>query len=141
MTILIALGALSYFGVLDSDNLRSSECTFSPGIFCDEFSLSTQYDPDRHMYLNLLNTYGVDLNVSAISATNDELGYIDCSLNSTGSLPVTWPNEELEAFKCEIPSQNYYNGQAYEFVVNILFTQVGNSYQYNTSGTVRVSGQ
>lgn len=40
LVVLVAIGALAYFGVLNPGNFLPSSCTVAPGIGCDDFKVS-----------------------------------------------------------------------------------------------------
>jgi len=56
LVVLIAIGALAYFGVLNPGRFLPSSCTVVPGIGCDDFKVNTS-----HIQLLLRNGIGSDL--------------------------------------------------------------------------------
>ena len=141
--IMIAIGALMYFGVFDTDNLRGRECTFPPGVTCQEFQLGDA-QVDDSLALDLRNTYGATINVTQMRMDSDALGdNINCDL-ATGSIPgsgYVWEQENITRFVCTPPSTNYYEGDTYEMIVTINFTQANHTYPHYTKGTVVATAQ
>ncbi|MFH1636826.1 MAG: hypothetical protein ABIB71_00195, partial [Candidatus Woesearchaeota archaeon] len=41
LVVLIAIGALAYFGVLNPSRFLPKSCTISPGFSCEEFKVTT----------------------------------------------------------------------------------------------------
>lgn len=41
LVVLVAIGALAYFGVLNPSSFLPSSCTIGPGIGCDDYKVST----------------------------------------------------------------------------------------------------
>jgi hypothetical protein len=41
LVVLVAIGALAYFGVLNPSQFLPSSCTLAPGMGCDDFKVST----------------------------------------------------------------------------------------------------
>lgn len=44
LVVLIAIGALAYFGVLNPSRFLPSSCTMAPGLSCDEFKVDAGAD-------------------------------------------------------------------------------------------------
>ena len=72
LVVLVAIGALAYFGVLSPSRFLPSSCTVAPGIGCDDFKLTTST-----AQLILRNGKGDDL-------TNVSLAFGSCT-SSTGN--------------------------------------------------------
>lgn len=147
MAILITLGALNYFGVLDVDNLRGQSCDFPPGIMCDEYVLGPFNDaPNVDAYFILTNTHGADLEITSFTLDGDLLSStIDCEKNETGneinSDTYAWPNEDQVQITCSIDAGDYYARQSYDLTMEMVFNQQGNTYEYNTSGSALITAQ
>ena len=133
MTILVAVGALTYFGVFDTTSLRNQDCNFPPGIICEDFTLGG--DGTGNLVLLLRNTFGVDINVTSVSATSPETTFSGCTIDS-GS---TWGYEEVGTFSCTPDS--FFPRDKYDVDVTINFTQVGGGYAHHTLGNVFVTAQ
>lgn len=146
LAILLTIGSLMYFGVFDISNLRSSSCEFPPGIICEEFVLGDHLVDDA-LVVDLRNTFGADLEVTNVNATSRITGDSTCGEWDGSSIqpvddsnPLLWNHEDTVLFACEI-TQNYVEGQAYDFVFLINFTQQGHTYEHYTKGTVFATAQ
>ena len=64
LVVLVAIGALAYFGVLNPNRLLPSSCTMAPGIGCDDFKVST-----TDVQLILRNGFGDDFTNVQVSTT------------------------------------------------------------------------
>jgi hypothetical protein len=64
LVVLVAIGALAYFGVLNPGNYLPSSCTIAPGIGCDDFKITT-----TDAQLLLRNGFGEDLTAVTISVS------------------------------------------------------------------------
>ena len=71
LVVLIAIGALAYFGVLNPSRFLPQKCTFSAGVSCGDFILSAGGDT---LKLALTNNLGEGVLVTAITATNVDTG-------------------------------------------------------------------
>jgi len=74
LVVLVAIVALSYFGVLSPDRFVGRKCAIEPGIGCTDFTIQ-----EDSVTLVLRNGRGEDISVSAISIGS-------CSGTGTGSL-------------------------------------------------------
>jgi hypothetical protein len=74
MVVLVAIGALAYFGVLRSDKLIPEKCILEPGIGCTDFKVQ-----EDSIILVLRNGKGEDITISEITVG-------DCKGLNLGSL-------------------------------------------------------
>lgn len=62
MVVLVVIGALSYFGVLNPSALMPERCTLTPGLGCDDFLINT-----NGVSLKISNSLGKAINISNLS--------------------------------------------------------------------------
>ncbi len=77
LVVLVAIGALAYFGVLNPDKMLPEKCIISSGsgLFCDKFSISsTQID------LKIKNSLADQVTVTALSVSDSGCGAIASSV-------------------------------------------------------------
>src|SRR3989338_3426869 len=74
MVALIAIGALSYFGILSPDEFVPRRCALEPGIECMDFKVN-----ENSINLVLMNWRGEDIAISGIKVRN-------CTGTATGVL-------------------------------------------------------
>ena len=97
LVVLVAIGALAYFGVLNPGRFLPSSCTITPGISCEDFVVN---DASDTITLTLRNGIGDDIDSVQVNITkpDDETSLI-CDLTCTtgctaGSMPdgqlTTW---------------------------------------------------
>src|SRR3989338_553172 len=121
LVVLVAIGALAYFGVLSPDRFLPAKCTFQAGLAClDHKATATS------LVLRVQNSLGYDITVDAVKAAG-------CTaLETLGALangePATW------TLTC-VNSGSKYNGQA-----NITYTTTNSDgspgIQHNSVGQV-----
>ena len=131
LVVLIAIGALAYFGVLNPGRFLPNSCTVGPGIGCDDFRV-TQTD----VQLILRNGLGDDLGTVWVSV-------IGCDLNESadggiGGIADTWVDGEVLGPLGNIKLQNCNNGAAgTKFKEDINLGYVGSSgIQHNKTGLI-----
>ena len=64
LVVLIAIGALAYFGVLNPSKFLPNSCTIAPGVACTEFKAT---NTNSNITLILSNGKGVDLNFTGVT--------------------------------------------------------------------------
>src|SRR3989338_8636331 len=65
MVVLLAIGSLSYFGILSPDNFVPRRCALEPGIGCMDFKVQ-----EDSVTLVLRNGQGEDVDISGIKIKN-----------------------------------------------------------------------
>ena len=87
LVVLIAIGALAYFGVLNPSRFLPRSCTLAPGLACDEFLVD---DTGNTVTLIIRNGLGESIDFSAIGVdTNldgDTGDATDCAPIDTASI-------------------------------------------------------
>ncbi len=85
LVVLVAIGALAFFGVLNPGQFLPSSCTITPGISCDDFVAST-----TEVDLILRNGMGAALN--SVNVTADG--------NSCTPAITSIPDGDIGTFTC-----------------------------------------
>ena len=116
LVVLVAIGALAYFGVLSPDKFLPNKCTLQAGIAClDHKATATS------LTLNVRNSLGYDVTVDAVKAQQcTALGSQGTLTNSgTATYTLTCTN-----------SGSKYNGN-----INITYTNTDTSIQHTNQGS------
>jgi hypothetical protein len=79
LVVMAAIGALAYFGVLDSANIIPASCTIVPGIDCEDFRITET----GQVEINILNGQGQNLNDISISLADPDTKATLCILTCT----------------------------------------------------------
>ncbi|MDP3733398.1 MAG: hypothetical protein Q8Q91_02540, partial [Candidatus Daviesbacteria bacterium] len=69
LVVLVAIGALAYFGVLSPDKFLPSKCTLPAGIACIDFKLTSGAGAANTATVVLRNGLGFDLTLVTIGVT------------------------------------------------------------------------
>lgn len=90
LVVLIAIGALAYFGVLNPDKFLPEKCVIATGsgLFCDDYSATASDDDITFRLKNLLTeqvtvTY-IDLNATGI-ACDPDTSFTTATISSDGT--------------------------------------------------------
>jgi len=78
LVVLVAIGALAYFGVLNPSRFLPSSCTLVPGLSCDEFKITGGAAGTSQVELILRNGLGDSIDFSILYIDIDADGaYLD----------------------------------------------------------------
>jgi len=83
LVVLVAIGALAYFGVLSPSRFMPKSCTFEPGIGCDDFKASAAGD------IQLILANGKGESLTAVTAAIS-----GCSADGNADGNDTWIDGE-----------------------------------------------
>ena len=134
LVVLVAIGALAYFGVLSPDRFLPSKCTMQPGIACNDFKITP-----TSLTVYLQNSLGRDISIDCVKAQLCN-GIGDCS---TGNVQASLPNgitttltlccgiNCVPAIPTNVMPTNKYNGN-----INITYTITDTNIQHVNQGQV-----
>ncbi len=119
LVVLVAVGALAYFGVLSPDKFLPAKCTLQSGIACiDHKATSTQ------VQVVIQNSLGYDLSSITVKAGS-------CG---TSSSPATLPNGEKGTYT--ITCTPALTGSKYNAQVNVSYTITDTGLSHNNVGQI-----
>jgi len=131
LVVLIAIGALSYFGILSPDRFLPMRCTLPSGIACIDHEVTDVFGPGNgEAYIVIRNGLGYNMETISIAASG-------CTGGTTESLIKNGESQILTATGCTVTSGEKYSGQ-----INITYTNADSKIQHNSVGTLhtRVRG-
>ena len=117
LVVLVAIGALAYFGVLNPDRFLPSKCTLQAGIACLDHKATA-----TGLTINIQNSLGRDVNVDDVKALQCTALGSQGVLSNSGTATYT--------LTCVNPGSKY-NGQ-----VNLTYTVIGTNIQHTNQGEV-----
>ena len=117
--VLVAIGALAYFGVLSPDKLLPEKCGFPSGISCLDHLASA---PDQSILVTVKNNLGYDITGISVIATG-------CTTSDSRPLLRNGQTVEFTPSGCSLTSGQRYNGQ-----VNITYTNADTGITHTKHG-------
>ena len=118
LVVLVAIGALAYFGVLSPDKFLPSKCLMPQGIGCVDHKATA-----TSLAVSIRNSLGIDITVDSVKAQQcTALGSQGTLLN--GATPVIYTLVCVNA------------GTKYNGAVNITYTNTDTSVQHTAQGQV-----
>ena len=126
LVVLVAIGALAYFGILNPDRFLPSRCTLPSGIACVDHEVTDVFGPGNgELYIVIKNGLGYDINTVGIAASG-------CTSGTTQSLIRNEANPViLTATGCTVKSGEKYSGD-----INITYTNSGSGLTHVSRGTL-----
>jgi hypothetical protein len=99
LVVLIAIGALAYFGVLNPGRFLPSSCTITPGVSCEDFVVNYVDGTNDAITVTLRNGMGDDLTSATVTINEPDTGTAVCTLacsnGCTGDGSDTLPDGTL----------------------------------------------
>ncbi len=131
LVVLVAIGALAYFGVLSPDKFLPSRCTLPAGIACVDHEVTQVEGGSGNVYIVVRNALGYDIKTVSVSASGCTGGTSE-ELIRNGGDPVA-----LVAYGCTVTSGEKYSGD-----INVTYTNSDTGLEHKVRGTViaRVRG-
>ena len=127
LVVLVAIGALAYFGVLSPGKFLPESCTIAPGYSCEDFKIGT--DGSATVILKngakaTLNTISVSIGAVAATACNPNTGL------AVGSITTcTWAAASLATGTA---------GERFKDTVSFTYTEAGSTISHTKTGDIIV---
>ncbi|MDD5086340.1 MAG: hypothetical protein PHV16_01180 [Candidatus Nanoarchaeia archaeon] len=108
LVVLVVIGALAYFGVLNPQNLMPEKCTFPMGLYCEDYILRE----GAAASFRLQNGMGNSINITKISINSQSYTQLDCEnlevntvIHNGESEIITVPCTSLEASNSKVRAE------------------------------------
>ncbi|MBU1111466.1 MAG: hypothetical protein ABIG93_04065 [archaeon] len=120
LVVLIAIGALAYFGVLNPSKFLPSSCTLAPGLSCDEFKVDAASDEAT---IVVRNGMGKTITVSDFSLAGTACTGITSIADGSTSTAI-----------CSVAAGAA--GDAFRGVISMDYVASGETLNHSISGTL-----
>ena len=131
LVVLVAIGALAYFGVLSPDKFLPSKCQLPAGIACTDFKVvAGATGTTGTVDVVLRNGLGFDINAITVAVGG-------CT--TTDITPASITNGEDESYQatgCTITSGSKFSGP-----LNVSYTNVDTTLTHKAQGTITGRGE
>jgi len=139
LVILVMIGALSYFGVLDPSRFLPDKCIFGTGVGACADSIASI--SGGYIKADLINSFGQDVVISNVSFTTQGIAGACAANNVCGATPycfssVNWPNNgknTLQFTPCALAQ-----GDKPKVHVIIKYETVGGAYNHTVEGDIQL---
>ena len=139
LVVLLAIGALVRFGVLDLGKYLPDKCKIgSSALSCEEWRVEKA---NSKIFLGFKNTFGKNLDVKSIKLTGIE-GSISGACNwVAGAVPVSIPINQKQSFELTGCSILLPKGEKVEGNMEVVFMQTGGLLDQTASGSISIAIQ
>jgi hypothetical protein len=117
LVVLVAIGALAYFGVLSPDKFLPAKCTLQAGIACTDHKATA-----TTLVVNLQNSLGYDITVDAVQA--DQCTALGSQGSVQNGAPATYTLTCVN------------NGAKYNGNINVTYTNAVTLIQHKNQGQI-----
>ncbi|MEK6891876.1 MAG: hypothetical protein AABX25_01700, partial [Nanoarchaeota archaeon] len=137
LVILLMIGALAYFGILNPSKILPSRCNFGAEFQCTDYQISATANTFK---LRLKNGVGEPISVSAATLGSEGSTQYACTLTSP-ALPFTFSSGNISDFSfgtCNSAAAGFVAGEKGKVLVTITYNTVssGSSYASQVRGEV-----
>ena len=129
LVVLIAIGALAYFGVLTPSDFLPRSCTLMPGLDCSEFKVDTTLD---QVQLFIRNGLGESIDFSSLNVDTNLDGTGDCTVLDPAAISDGALSPQLNIAGCTIGNV----GDRFRGNIVGVYTLSGSTLTHSMSGSL-----
>jgi hypothetical protein len=130
--VLIAVGALAYFGIFNTQRYVSDACSFGDQMVCEDY---VAYQ-NGTVKISLRNNFGVDIDINS-TIIKSSYGEVACNVNSLQDITLGY----LFEIDCDITDRTIPLNDKLRYRAIVTFNKDGASNLHNQTGDVIVTVQ
>jgi len=136
LIVMLAIGALIGFGVIDLGKMLPDKCDITNGFVCENYAVSTG-SPGR-VQLELRNTLGANMQNFTVNiyGEDDNQGLWDCTETLYDNPLVNGVVSDVIEIPCNVAVPA---GKKITGVVDIIFNKIGSKISTPVKGTIRAT--
>lgn len=133
LSILIAIGAMTYAGVFNVGAYREAACLLPPGLICEDYELSTA---DDNIKLIIRNNHPVAITITDLDVYEGGFDFATCNIG--GGLTLAADEEVASPIECALADPAL-NGQYVDLTIEGTFEQASatSPYEHEINGVLR----
>ncbi len=140
LVILVMIGALAYFGVLDPTRFIPQRCQFGQELYCERFALiddSVSASGNDEVNFELRNNLQDTLYIDQLQWANDTAPdtFIDC-LNGASPMGAAVNRANSIDLSCEMPAVNVDPGKKVRIHHKVIYSQGAGGFDGTYASTV-----
>lgn len=128
LIILVAIGALTYMGIIDVSKTRPESCLLDQGFSCDNFAVQ-----EGNATLRVQNNFGRELTLDSVIFTAED---VTCDPIAVNARLDANDQAQLDSTGCDL---SLTPGTQTKIDVQINYSFTGSSFQKQTYGTMTVN--
>lgn len=135
LVVLVAVGALAYFGVLSPDKFLPAKCTLSAGIGCIDHRVQGTAGPAGVglITVSLINSLGYDINTIQVGAGGCGNSVANCD-GGAGNCPTILANGAQQTYKIDCSAA--LTGSKYNAQLNVSYVNTNTNIAHNNQGQI-----
>lgn len=133
LVVLVAIGALAYFGVLSPDKFLPSKCTLPSGLACLDFVISNSAAATPGITVEVRNGLGYDISGIEVSFASDS-DAVGSACGEVDSAPATLQNGAKD--KWTIPCATLEQGKKVSGSFAIKYDNAESGFTHTSNGSI-----
>ncbi len=135
MSAIIVIGALSYFGIFNTQRYISDACYFGDQFTCEDY---VAYQ-NGSIGVQLRNNFGVDIDINETTVKSN-YGTVICDINDISPNTAIEPGRTFDIY-CKISSTKISVSDKLKYKLKLTFSRTGSSNLHNQTGDVTITVQ
>jgi len=136
LVILIMIGSLAYFGILNPSKILPNRCNFGPEFECVDWQVSTAPAPGQ-----VKNNVGEPIVVSSFTVESETTTQLSCTPPTNIGAANIWSTSSVQDFtltSCNLAAVGFQAGEKEKVLINIKYYSIksGSSYSHETNGEI-----
>lgn len=138
LVILIMIGSLAYFGILNPTKILPNRCNFGPEFECVDYQLSRTAGDVK---IKMKNNAGDPIVVSSFTVSSESTTPLSCTAPVNIGAQNVWGTAEVRDFtltSCNIAAVGFQAGEKEKVLINIKYYSVksGSTYSHEINGEI-----
>ncbi|MCK4521831.1 MAG: hypothetical protein KAU20_04610 [Nanoarchaeota archaeon] len=130
LVVLVAIGALAYFGVLNPGRYLPSSCTIGPGLACSEFKVTNVDTNSVDIYVR----NGLGKSIGTVTMTLTPVGGSACSAGTTQDTSIADGGLGHFQFSCALASAS--KGDRFKGAISLGYIASGETLNHTMAGDI-----
>jgi hypothetical protein len=136
MAAIVTIGALSYFGIFNTQKYVNDACYFGDQFTCEDY-IAFQ---NGTIGVALRNNFGVSVDINS-TVLKSKYGDLNCNTNNIIPSPIGIPPGETFKMNCKVSNTAISLNDKLKYRVIIAFKRTNSTNLHNQTGDVTISVQ
>ncbi len=138
LVILIMIGSLAYFGILNPSKILPNRCNFGPEFECLDWQLSLTTNDVK---IKMKNNVGEPIVISNFTLGSETTTALACTAPANIGAANVWGTSEVRDFtlsSCNIAAAGFQKGEKDKALINIKYYSIksGSTYTHEINGEI-----
>lgn len=138
LVILIMIGSLAYFGILNPSKILPSRCNFGPEFECLDWQIALSASEVK---LKMRNNAGEPIVISSFTVGSETTTALSCAAPSNIGTSNVWGTADVRDYtltSCNLAAAGFQSGEKEKVFINMKYYGVksGSSYTHEVKGEI-----